>query len=114
MVLAIAGGDDAVKDLASATGLLLLLSFMVVNSALIVLKLRPGEAPGSFEVLIVVPLLGIVVNATLIAARLSEGEGEWRAPKIAGAVIGAAALLYFVIRPTNVTEESLAAVESEA
>ena len=49
LVLAVSGGEDAVKQLASATALLLLCSFMVVNTALIVLKLRPGEPRGRFR-----------------------------------------------------------------
>ena len=47
LVLAVSGGQEAVDALASATGLLLLFSFMVVNTALIVLKLRPQEPAGS-------------------------------------------------------------------
>ena len=110
LVLAVSGGEDAVKQLASATALLLLLfSFMVVNSALVVLKLRPGEPHGQFEVPVFVPVLGILVNATLIVSRLTSGEGGLRAPLIAGAIVVAATLLYFVLRPKNITDEALAA-----
>lgn len=111
LVLALSGGSDAVKQLAFATALLLLFSFMVVNSALVVLKLRPGEPRGGFEVPLFVPILGILVNATLIVARLADDEAGLRAPLIAGAIVVVATILYFVIRPTNVTEESLAALE---
>ncbi|MEX2092739.1 MAG: APC family permease [Pirellulales bacterium] len=113
LVLALSGGADAVKQLASATALLLLFSFMVVNSALVVLKLRPGEPPGHFEIPVFVPILGIVVNATLIVSRLTSGEGGLRAPLIAGAIVVVATLLYFVLRPKNITDEALAALESE-
>jgi amino acid transporter len=113
LILALSGGEDAVKQLASSTALLLLFSFMVVNSALVVLKLRPGEPPGQFEIPVVVPVLGILVNATLIVSRLASGEGGLRAPLIAGAIVVAATLLYFVLRPKNITDEALAALEHE-
>jgi amino acid transporter len=111
LVLALSGGADAVKQLASATALLLLFSFMVVNSALVVLKLRPNEPRGAFEVPVLVPLLGILVNATLIVARITSAEGGVRAPLIAGTIVLAVTILYFVLRPTNVTEEALASLE---
>jgi amino acid transporter len=113
LVLAISGGDDAVKQLAYSTGLLLLFSFMVVNAALIVLKLRPGEPPGAFEVPILVPALGILINATLITARLADPVAGGRAPMIVGVIVLAIAALYFIMRPENITEESLAAAEQE-
>jgi APA family basic amino acid/polyamine antiporter len=50
VVLAMSGGADAVRRLADATALLLLSSFIVVNMSLIVLKRRPGEPAGGFEV----------------------------------------------------------------
>jgi amino acid transporter len=113
LVLAISGGDDAVKQLAYSTGLLLLFSFMVVNAALIVLKLRPGEPPGAFEVPILVPALGILINATLITARLADPVAGGRAPMIVGVIVLVIAALYFIMRPENITEESLAAAEQE-
>jgi len=113
LVLTFSGGEDAVKQLASATGLLLLFSFMVVNSALIVLKLRPDEPPGAFEVPVFVPALGVLVNGTLIIARLTDGAAGRRAPIIAGAIVFVITALYFAIRPKNVTEEALASVEQE-
>ena len=114
MVLAISGGVDAVKQLADATALLLLCSFIVVNTSLIVLKLRPGEARGGFEVPIAVPALGVLVNATMIVARITSSTAGGRALAIAGAIIGGIVLLYFIVRPKNVTEQSLAAVEEAA
>jgi amino acid transporter len=101
------------RNLASATSLLLLCSFIVVNAALVVLKLRPGEPAGQFEVPIVVPILGMLVNAVLIYARLSDKNAGLRAPAIAAAMVAAISLLYFVIRPKNITEESLTAAEAE-
>jgi basic amino acid/polyamine antiporter, APA family len=111
LILALSGGEDAVKQLASSTSLLLLFSFMVVNSALIVLKLRPGEPHGQFEVPTFVPVLGILVNLTLIGSRLASGEGGARAPLIAGAIVVIVTILYFVLRPKNITDEALAALE---
>ncbi len=114
IILAVSGGEDAVKQLASATALLLLFSFMVVNTSLIVLKLRPGEPPGGFEVPVVVPALGILINAIMIVARLAAPGAGSRAPLIAGTIALCITCLYFVLRPTNVTEETLAAVEQES
>lgn len=114
LVLAISGGEDAVKQLASATALLLLCSFIIVNSSLIALKLRADEPPGAFEVPIFVPALGILINATLIVARLTALGAGTRAPLIAGVIILGITGLYFVIRPKNVTEESLVAADRDA
>ena len=102
------------KELAAATALLLLCSFMVVNTSLIVLKRRPGEPAGDFEVPMVVPALGILVNATLIVARLTSTTAGGRALGIAGVIIGGIVMLYFIIRPRHMTEKSLAAVKEAA
>jgi amino acid transporter len=113
-VLAVSGGEDAVKQLASATALLLLFSFTVVNTALIILKLRPAEPLGAFEIPIVVPALGVLINVTLIIARLTQQAANIRAPAIAGIIVACISALYFLIRPKNITEEVLASVEQEA
>jgi amino acid transporter len=108
IILALSGG---VAQLASATALLLLGCFVVVNGALIVLKRRAGEPPGGFEVPLVVPVLGSLVCAALIAVRVTTpdaaGRFEWRAPATAGAVLAIILLLYAIQRPRNVTEEAL-------
>lgn len=107
VLLALSGG---VTQLANATALLLLTCFVVVNVALIVLKTRKGEPPGGFEVPVVIPALGAIACAALIAARVAtpdaRGEFEWRAPATAAAVLGAIVLLYAVHRPKSVTEEA--------
>jgi amino acid transporter len=113
LILALSGGKDAFSALASATILLLLLSFIVVNGSLIVLKRRPEEPAGAFEVPILIPALGILVNAALIIARLTAPGQRTRAPLIAGAIMLAATALYFLVRPQNITEETLASLESE-
>ena len=112
IALALSGG---VTQLASATALLLLSCFVVVNVALIVLKRRPGEPPGGFEVPSFVPALGALVCAALIVARVTtrdaKGNFEWRAPLTAAAVLGVILVLYALMRPKNVTEEALAEAE---
>lgn len=106
IVLTLAFVGD-IKDLASATSALLLVVFIAVNAALIVLKRRPGEAPGAFEVPAIIPAGGILVCATLL----------WFAPEkakyIAVALLTGIALVYLVVRPKGLTEETLAEIEEE-
>jgi len=82
-----------VSALASATVLLLLAVFTVVNIALVVLKRRPGERRSVFEVPLLVPIAGAVCCAGLIVVRVAEGD--WTAPLIAAALILAILGLYF-------------------
>ncbi|MCM2503085.1 APC family permease [Aureimonas altamirensis] len=84
-------GDIAA--LASSTVLLLLMVFTVVNVALIVLKRRPDDQPGKFEVPAIVPALGALSCATLLIVRIAEGD--WTAPLIAGGLVVAILILYF-------------------
>jgi basic amino acid/polyamine antiporter, APA family len=95
-VLAFSGD---IAELASATSLLLLLVFGLMNTALIVLKLRKGEPKGHFEIPIFVPLLGCLVCAALIVSRLGSAAAGTRAPLIAMMLLGMIAVLYFVMRP---------------
>jgi amino acid transporter len=89
-----------VGQLAAATVLLLLLVFSIVNTALVILKLRPDEPKGSFEIPIFVPALGALVCITLFVLRVvSGGAAGLRATMIAGALLGGAVLLYIAIRP---------------
>ncbi|HEV2295573.1 MAG TPA: APC family permease [Tepidisphaeraceae bacterium] len=120
LILAFASG---VTQLATATGLLLLFCFAIVNGALIVLKLRRGEPRGAFEVPIFVPALGIVVNLSLIVARLidqaritreSPERSGLSAPVLAGLLVLGISALYFTMRPKTITEETLAEVEEES
>jgi basic amino acid/polyamine antiporter, APA family len=122
VILAMAGrvqfGDgkpgDAVKQLASATALLLLGCFCIVNVALIALKLRSGEPRGAFEVPMVVPALGVLVCAGLIVGRMIPKPGrdfEWRAPLIAIGVGVAILILYAIMRPQNVVHDEEVAPE---
>jgi amino acid transporter len=113
LILALSGG---VKQLASSTSLLLLSVFCLVNAALIVLKLRPGEAKGGFEVPIVVPALGSLVCASLVGKRLYDGwvsfqqrdtkpTDDWKAPVIALALLSVILLLYLVMRPRGIPDD---------
>ncbi len=75
----------SIAELASATVLLLLVVFAIVNGALFILQGRVGEARGKFEVPRWVPALGTLVCIILIAVRVSTGD--WRAPALAGAML---------------------------
>jgi hypothetical protein len=76
-----------------------------------VLKRRPGEPAGGFEVPIVVPALGVLVNAAMIVARVTSATAGGRALAIAGAIVGGIVILYCIGRARSVTETSLAAAE---
>lgn len=92
--LALAG---SITELASATVLLLLFVFTVVNAALAVLKLRPGEPKGAFELPLAVPVTGAVVCAILIVFRVATGN--WEAPAIAGVLLAGIVVIYAWLRP---------------
>lgn len=95
IVLLILSGD--ISQLASATVLLLLLVFSAVNAALVILKLRPGEPEGAFELPIAVPALGAVVCIVMFIARATAGD--IRAPVIAAILIVAVLGLHLLLRP---------------
>ncbi len=101
VVILILSGD--ISELASATVLLLLLVFLVVNSALVILKMRPDEPPGGFELPIAVPALGAIVCVVMFATRV--GAGDWRAPVIAGVLLLGVAALYFMLRYRRAADE---------
>lgn len=95
-----------VKQLAESTVLLLLSVFTVVNISLVVLKRRPEEPRGGFEPPIIVPILGAVVCASLIAVRLQSAfagndPAQKTAPMIAGATVLISLVLYAVLKPKN-------------
>ena len=87
-----------ITDLASATVLLLLLVFVVVNLSLFTLIRRKGEAPGKFEVPLIVPALGALVCTLLLLVRITL-SADWVAPALAATLIGGILLLYAVHRP---------------
>jgi amino acid transporter len=82
-----------ISQLAAATVILLLVVFTLLNIALVVLKLREGNIPGAFNAPIFVPVLGAVICAALIVARVTQSD-DWRAPAIAGGLIGAIVVAY--------------------
>ena len=86
---------------------------MVVNTALIVLKLRPGEPAGGFEVPVFVPALGVLINVTLIFAAADGALRSVTASAIAGIIVAWITAIYFLIRPKDVSEEVLATIEQE-
>jgi APA family basic amino acid/polyamine antiporter len=91
LVLALSGD---VSQLASATSVLLLGSFMVVNAALIVLKGR-DEPHGRFEIPIIIPILGMITCGVIL------WHAKPAALVTALALLGGIALLYFVMRPAR-------------
>ncbi|ODR93733.1 amino acid transporter [Methyloceanibacter superfactus] len=96
LILAPLALTGTIAELASATVLLLLAVFTVVNGSLFVLKRRQGEKKGRFEVPLFVPALGAVVCVSLIVVRVSTGD--WRAPAIAGALLLGCFVIYMVMR----------------
>jgi amino acid transporter len=87
-----------ISQLASATVLLLLFVFMLVNGALVVLKHREGDLSGAFNAPTAVPIVGALVCVGMIAGRMLDGD--WRSPAIALAMIGSIILLY-VLTPRS-------------
>ncbi|WP_372622903.1 APC family permease [Falsiroseomonas sp.] len=91
-----------IGQLASATVLLLLGVFSVVNLALLVLQRRPGEPHGGFEVPSLVPVCGALVCASLLVNRVLAGD--WRAPALAGAILPVILLGFLLLRPAATPE----------
>lgn len=96
LILALAG---QVADLAAATVLLLLVVFIAVNASLVVLRRRPGEPVGRFEIPLALPMMGIVVCGGLLITRLASND--LRAPALAAALLAGIVALYGVLRLTN-------------
>jgi amino acid transporter len=89
-----------IAQLAGATVLLLLTVFAIMNGALFILKDRPGEPLGRFEIPRFLPVLGVLVCAGLVGVRVTTGD--WRAPAIAGALIAGILAIYAFARPRSV------------
>lgn len=94
-----------IKALASATSLLLLSAFVVVNLALLTLQRRPDEPRGAFEIPGIVPAGGALVCLCLIGARLADPKADPRALLIAGGILAGAGALYAVLRPKEVAAD---------
>ncbi len=94
-----------ISQLASATVLLLLLVFVLVNGALILLKLREGDLPGCFNAPIWVPVSGAFVCVAMIGGRTVDAN--WHAPALTAALLAAILLLYFVTKGPRMTDAPL-------
>jgi amino acid transporter len=90
-----------ITELASATVLLLLFAFAVVNASLFVLKRRPEEPKGRFEIPAFVPAIGFVLCLVLIAVRVFTGN--FVAPLIASGLIAGILAIYFVTARNQTT-----------
>ena len=116
IVLAMSG---SVSQLAAATSVLLLTVFITINAALIVLKRRVDEPKGSFEIPTFVPVGGIIICVLMLynvkaPAATPTDPNPYDPRLIALALITGIAILYAVMRPKNITEETLTeAAESE-
>ncbi|MBA2127074.1 amino acid transporter [Hyphomicrobium methylovorum] len=88
-----------IADLAAATVLLLLVVFIAVNASLIVLKRKPGEVPGRFEIPIILPVIGLLICGTLLAVRIASSN--WKAPALAMAILLASVVAYVVLRASR-------------
>jgi amino acid transporter len=88
-----------ITALASATVILLLIVFTIVNVALVILLRREPNRPGTFRVPILVPIAGALVCVGMLGARLLEGN--WTAPAIAAALIACIVVLYLAMRPSQ-------------
>jgi amino acid transporter len=86
----------SIAHLASATVLMLLTVFAIVNGALFILKGRAGEPLGKFDVPRAVPALGAIVCSALVLVRVSWGD--WRAPALAGGLMLGILVLYGLVR----------------
>jgi basic amino acid/polyamine antiporter, APA family len=98
----ILAGDISV--LAKATSVLLLTVFIVVNASLIVLKRRPTEPKGHFEVPTLVPVGGILISGLMLS------NAKFPEVRIAVILLLAIAALYYVLKP-KMTDEDLATFE---
>lgn len=87
----------SIAELAAATVLLLLIVFAIVNGALFMLKRRPDEPRGSFEIPALIPALGGLMCLALVVVRVATGD--WVAPALAGVLLLGCAAIYALVRP---------------
>lgn len=102
MVLALQFAGNT-EQLASATVLLLLFVFVLVNAALIVLKHRERDLAGCFNAPTFIPALGAVICLVMIVGRVLQDD--WRSPALAGGLI---AMILFLYAVTGRTQKSVA------
>lgn len=92
-IVAVLSLTGTVGELASATSVVLLCVFIVINAALIALKRRPGEPAGAFEVPSFVPVCGIVACGAMLL------NAKPKAVLTAGGLLAIIVILYLVMRP---------------
>lgn len=97
LILAFSGN---VTDLARATSVILLVSFFVINISLIAFKIKKFDWEGAFQVPMFVPALGSIVCLTMLTQAKKEEA------IIALILLGVIAILYFILRPKKLYEES--------
>lgn len=97
LILALSGN---VAQLAAATSTLLLGVFIVVNASLIVLKRRPDEPRGLFEIPTIIPIAGILMCGVILS------HATRPALLTALALLAGIGLLYFVVRPKHAVMKS--------
>ena len=95
----------SVANLASASVLLLLAVFAVVNGALFILKGRESEPAGRFEIPRWVPAAGTVICVVLIGLRISSSN--WHAPALAGGLLLGILALYALLRPAGAVTDGI-------
>jgi amino acid transporter len=108
IVIALQFAGD-IEQLASATVLLLLVVFALVNGALIILTRREGRMEGCFNAPIIVPASGAAICLVMIAGRVQQDD--WRGPAIAGGLIMAILALYGLTRRSRMA--ATAALEAD-
>jgi basic amino acid/polyamine antiporter, APA family len=96
VTLLILVGD--IKAMAESTVLLLLAVFVLMNLSLVILKRRPNEEPGGFEIPTLLPVCGAVVCAALFAnqlhsALISQDKALWTAPLVALGILAIGSLI---------------------
>lgn len=101
----------SVANLASASVLLLLVVFAVVNGALFILQGRKGEPVGRFEIPRWIPAAGTLICLVLVGMRVSSSD--WHAPALAGGLLGGILVLYALLRPARERSAQLAVDASE-
>lgn len=95
IVIALQFAGD-ISQLASATVMLLLFVFVVINGALVVLQHREGNIPGCFNAPMAIPIMGGLICTLMIGARVLQDD--WRAPAIAGTMVAVILLVYIITR----------------
>lgn len=90
VILMILANSGDVSVLAKSSSVLLLTCFVLMNVSLVILKRRKDEPKASFEIPMIIPILGILSCSIMLA------HAQWPELKIAGIILTAIAALYFL------------------